>query len=385
MAEVSVTVEKIHEIKEHPNADRLELAIIGGDGGYQCCVQKGVWKAGDKCVYFPVDSVLPTKLEDAIFGKDAKVKLSKSRVKTIKLRGAISQGMAVPIDVINSAEGIKVLSHDPRTGLDVSKTLGVTKYEPPQKGSPTQGGRKATSRNANPHFDKYTNIQHLKKYPEILKGEQVVAFEKIHGTNFRAGWVKFHPETWWERLKYKFGLGPKWKFVYGSHNVQLQGKYKDSNFYSKKLNMDVYSKIVRDYDLKNRLNPGEVIYGEIYGDGIQKNYCYGCKEDQHRLVVVDLKNNGDFISAKSLITWCTVKGFEFPPILFIGTFSMEAMDNRVSGPSRILHPESGKSSQRVREGLVVRPVDEKVGHCGRLVFKYLNPEYLLLKGNSEYH
>ena len=375
MADLKVKVELIHEIKVHPNADRMELAIIGGEGGWQCCIQKDKHNAGDRVVYFPVDSILPDELVDKIFGPDSKVKLSGNRVKTIKLRGALSQGLALPLDAVLDMD----MYGNVREGMDLTKKLGVTKYQPPTKGSPTSGIGRASKKNINPNFTKYTSINHLKNCPGILDGENVVAFEKIHGTNFRAGWVPSSPKNWWERLKKRFGKFPRWQFVYGSHNVQLQGKYKGSDFDSKKKSMDVYSKMVRKYALKEVMTYGEVLYAEIFGGGIQKNYTYGCKQDEHKMVVVDVKIKGNYLDYRPLIEWCDRKCLRYPPILYIGTWDQEGIDYVVEGPSVLC------DSQPVREGLVVRPVEEKFFHGGRVIFKYLNPDYLLLKGNSEHH
>src|SRR5574337_1686034 len=90
MSTLKVESVKIEQIHAHPNADRLEIAQIKG---WQCIVQKDRYKAGDLAVYIPIDSVLPETVESKLFPPDSKVKLSGSRVKTIKLRGIISQGM----------------------------------------------------------------------------------------------------------------------------------------------------------------------------------------------------------------------------------------------------------------------------------------------------
>jgi hypothetical protein len=67
MAELKVEVCKIDAIKDHPNADKLELAYIGGENGWQSCVQIGIHKVGDKVVYIPVDSILPMDVEKILF------------------------------------------------------------------------------------------------------------------------------------------------------------------------------------------------------------------------------------------------------------------------------------------------------------------------------
>ena len=77
----------IDEIVEHPNADALELGIVGG---WQVCVKKGEFKAGDKAIYAEVDAMLP--LDNPLFsfleGRNQYTVdgVNYSRVKTIKLR-----------------------------------------------------------------------------------------------------------------------------------------------------------------------------------------------------------------------------------------------------------------------------------------------------------
>src|ERR1019366_9382616 len=120
MSELKVTVEKIKSISPIPGADFLELV---GVLGWQCVTRKDAFKIGDSVVYIPIDSVLPEKLEAVIFGPDSKVKLSKHRVKTIKLRGAVSQGLVVSRELLNIVWTTE--------GFDLTKILGVTKYEAP--------------------------------------------------------------------------------------------------------------------------------------------------------------------------------------------------------------------------------------------------------------
>ena len=91
MNDFRVEVVEVDEVLEHPNADRLEIAKVKG---WQCVVGKDSFAAGDKGIYIPIESILPEELEAKIFGT-SKVKLSKHRVKTIRLRGAVSQGLLV--------------------------------------------------------------------------------------------------------------------------------------------------------------------------------------------------------------------------------------------------------------------------------------------------
>jgi len=259
MSELKVEIVEIAEINNHPNADRLDLATIKG---WQCVAQKGVYKQGDKAIYFPIDSVLPIEIETKIFGPNSKVKLSKSRVKTIKLRGAISQGLITPLHLFDIPE-------DTAIGTDLTKKFKITKYEPPKRGGGNVcgGGVRATKKQTNPHFRKYTSIENFKNYNKVFTPEDdVIVTEKIHGTNFRAGYVKGY--SLWYKIKSFFGFGGANEFVFGSHNVQLQQKMLVKTYYDK----NVYAEAVKKYDLKNKIPKNMVIYGEIYGDGIQKNY-----------------------------------------------------------------------------------------------------------------
>src|SRR5450755_4251106 len=87
MSSLIVEVSKIDAVTSHANADALELAVIKG---WQCVVPKGKFKAGDRVVYVPVDSVMPDALAEAM---NITKYLSKGRVRCAKLRGEPSFGV----------------------------------------------------------------------------------------------------------------------------------------------------------------------------------------------------------------------------------------------------------------------------------------------------
>ena len=73
----------------------------------------------------------------------------------------------------------------------VTQTLGVTKYEPPAPPQNMQGVA-VKPKKTNPYFEKYTDIDNIKRHPDVFSEDiYVVATEKIHGTNFRAGYVRY--------------------------------------------------------------------------------------------------------------------------------------------------------------------------------------------------
>ena len=126
MSTFAVTVERIGRVWAHDNADRLEMASLEGKD-YYFIIGKGEFQAGDVVIYFPIDSVLPQWICEAL-GLGGKLAGSEqNRVKTVRLRGNLSQGVVASPQVFASvldAAGLQV-------GADVTEPLGVTKYEPP--------------------------------------------------------------------------------------------------------------------------------------------------------------------------------------------------------------------------------------------------------------
>ncbi len=366
-----VEVATIKAIEPHPNADKLELATVFG---WQCVVQKGRYQPGDIVVYIPIDSVLPSALEERIFGPDSKVKLHNHRVKTIKLRGAISQGLVVD----RGTCGVETAE----PGDNVTKELGITKYEPPAAGFQQHLGTPPKTSYKNPFFKTYTKFPNYKYYTDLFRADEHVVFtEKIHGTNFRAGWVPFHANTMWRKILKFFKLAPEWVFVYGSHNVQISEKPDYKGFYEK----NVYAEMVVKYDLKNRIPKGRVIYGEIFGEGIQKGYDYGIKG--HDLVLFDImdttkaKENGEF----EYLNYYDFRNevdhvlkMKRVPQLFEGLYGNADVQKLIDGNS-VMAP-----SQKVREGAVVKTVYETSSIIGRKALKIINPEYLL-SDPTEFH
>lgn len=366
MSQLKVEVVAIEAIETHPNADRLELAKVLD---WRIVVQKGTYKAGDLAVFFPVDSVLPCDIEATLFPADSKIRLNKSRIRTIKIRGAVSQGMLVNPATLKLG--------NVKLGTDLTAKLKVEKYEPPTEKSPqASGGGKSTWRQTNPNFRKYTSIENGKNYPTLFaEGEQVSITEKLHGTNFRAGYVPFFADTWWKKIKKFFGFAPKFEFVFGSHNVQLQSRLLYKGYYS----TNIYAEAVMKYDLHKKLGYGWVVYGEIVGEGVQKNYHYDCLSGERRLVLFDIAYNGVYVNADIFRDAVTALGLEVVPELYNGPFNLDAAKALTKGNS-VYAP-----GQKVREGVVVKPIVEQQTYMGRKVLKLISEDYLLKDNGDEWH
>ncbi len=377
MSECITKVEKILKVEAHPNADRLELATCRG---WNCVVPKGVYTSGDMCVYIPIDSILPEQLEATLF-EGSKVQLTKHRVKTIRLRGAISQGLIASSEIIYEYLGRHGKHVKLKEGLELTDLLGISKWEPPApKFQSFQGGKQASKKQTNPFFSKYTSLENIKNYPQVFQPEDmVIATEKIHGTNFRAGWVPVYADTLWKKVKKFFRALPAYEFVYGSHNVQLQNHDKNAKvFYDN----NIYYQATVKYNLKNILKKGEVLYGEIYGSGVQGGYDYGLK-DEKNVVFFDLKiitkEDSKWADYDDLFLLCTAGRLPLAPVLFKGKFEDIDSEKLFQGHSIL------SSKQKTREGFVVGSIKEETSYMGRKKLKYINPEYLLRKGNTDYH
>lgn len=383
-----VEVVKIDAIDKHPNADRLQLAKISG---WQVVVGLNNFQPGQLALYIPVDSVLPNSLEMRLFPVGSKITLKKGRVRSIRIRGQMSQGMIISLNDLTgeliAAGNLDMLAEGgyPQyaPGDDYAEILGVSKYEPPE---PEFGGGQGTrakvaSKNQiNPNFKKYTDIENIKWYTDVFQpGEMVYISEKMHGTSARYGYVPRHYEGVLAPLKSavmnflaKWNIVDAQQFIFGSRRVQLHTG-SNKSWYKE----DVYSKILLQEDIEAKLQPGECVYGEIVGHAIQKNYTYGCKEGEHRFFVYDVMVDGKWLDYPAFVRWCGDRKFTPVPKLYVGPWSQEVHALHRDGESTV-------GGQKIREGVVIKSVVDGESICGRKVLKSISDAYYL-EDNSDYH
>jgi RNA ligase (TIGR02306 family) len=346
----------------HPNADRLEILRFEmkgiGETTYEVVSQKGTFQVGDLASYFSVDCLLPTSHPDFRFlteRPDGKGKET-YRLRAARLRGVFSQGLLVPCPSGKSF------------GEDVAKHFGVTYYSPPEVGSaftPGQPGKKPKKQ----PFPIY-GVDSLKKLPRLFEeGEPVVVTEKIHGTNFRFGWVR----------RKLLGIPFGWKFVVGSHRTIKEPG--DGSYYGE----DLYTTAAERMGLaeKTKLYKGHTFYGELYGlthggANIQ-DLTYGRKDTG--LVIFDvLDDKGKWFDPFMRMNLCAelaldhapvisgpLKAEECPANLLFDLFFLEDLKALADGPS-LLAPK------QIREGVVVESVTGP-----RRKAKFVGQGYLLRK------
>jgi RNA ligase (TIGR02306 family) len=149
------TIEKILEVNVHPNADKLSLAKVNG---WQVCIKKDEYKQGDFCVYVTVDSIVNDCAQYEF------LRNKHFRIKTMKLRGAISQGIIFPLSIITEfGNDLNSIWNGSDVGIEVSNLIGINHYEKPI--SPQLAGHAKGHR---PSWIRKTDEDNIKSNPGIL-------------------------------------------------------------------------------------------------------------------------------------------------------------------------------------------------------------------------
>jgi RNA ligase (TIGR02306 family) len=355
----------VTEIRAIEGADNIELAIVGG---WNAIVKKGEINAGSLVAIATTDAVIPQELSDKM-GVTSYLRKGQ-RVRTVKLRGVYSECLIIPITHVK-ASSIK-------EGKDLMGELGITKYEPPVKQIQLSSGRKIKYKD-NPNFGVYYKFPNLKNVTGMFtEKDRVEITRKLHGTNARYGIVKKNKLSFMDKVKRFFGN--EWagyEYVYGSHNVE---KGSDSQgFYD----TDVWRTVAEKYKIKEALwdfvrahyrdviGSGVILYGEIYGAGIQKNYDYGLKDIE--FAGFDLVVNGKYEPAiSSRLSIKNLLKLPYVEVLYKGLWSQEIQDSFVFN-NFIELPLSPKLPLVPHEGIVIKHIS---GERNK-VAKVINPDYLI--------
>lgn len=354
-------IAKINEIKPIEGADNIEQAIIGG---WNCIIQKNQYAEGSLVVIATTDAVIPQELSDAM---NVTNYLRKGqRVRTVKLRGVYSECLIIPLKYIPRSTEIF------NEGKDMMEVMGITKWEPPVKTIQLASGRKIRYQD-NPNFHVYYKFPNLKNVQGMFTEEDEVEItRKIHGTNARYGIVKKKSLSVWDKIKKFLRLADKWidyEFVVGSHNVEKgsdsQGFYDTNVWYDIEKRYEIKKKLWEYVKGSEDIGEGVILYGEIYGKGIQKGYEYGL--DEIRFAVFDIKDAGKYM-CPSVSRQVTEKALELPyvEVLYYGKWSQEIQDkytfnNFIPGTKT---PE---------EGIVIKYYTGE----RQKVAKVINPDYLI--------
>ncbi len=331
------TIRQISDLSPIEGADKIELATVGG---WKVVVAKDVGhKVGDLVVYCEIDSFLPIRDEFEFLRKSSYKKMSDGtegfRLKTIRLRGQISQGLILPISVLNPPDSNIYVT--PFEGLDVTEMLEIVKYEPP---IPAELAGKV--KGLFPSFLRKTDeerIQNLTSEYEEFKKHKFYVTEKLDGSS-----ATFY---------YKDGV-----FGVCSRNLELL-----------ETEGNTFWKVARELDLENKMRDFGVnisVQGELIGEGIQGNP-YKIKGQTVRffnLFDIDLQEYHSFNMMKSTLM---IMGLEMVPVVdeyFTLPDTVEELLNYADNKS-LLNPDFD------REGVVIRTLDRRVS------FKVISNKFLI--------
>jgi RNA ligase (TIGR02306 family) len=326
------TIRKISIIEPIEGADKIELATVDG---WKVVIAKDVGhKVGDLVVYCEIDSFLPIRDEFEFLRKSSYKKISDGsegfRLKTIRLRGQISQGLILPISVIADEQSLI-------EGTDVTSKLGIVKYEPPV---PAELSGKV--RGLFPSFLKKTDeerIQNLLQSYESFKNETFYVTEKLDGSS----------ATYYLRNS-EFGVC--------SRNLDLIET--DGN---------TFWKVARELDLENKLKKlGDnlSLQGELIGEGIQGNP-YKIKGQTVRFFNMYDIELGEYFSISKMLINLDIMNLNSVPVLYMNF----KLPSTVQDLLDFADSKSELNKDFDREGIVIRTHDKKIS------FKVISNKFLL--------
>lgn len=324
------SIQKIKEIEAIEGADAIEKAYVLG---WQLVIRKGEFSVGDLCVYCEIDSIMPDKPEFEF------VRAKGNRIKTIRLRGQISQGICFPLSVL--PEGTEMTE-----GLDVTDILGVTKFEPPIPAN-LAGTVKGMFPSFIPKTDE-TRVQVLEKVLTAYAGTVCYVTEKLDGSS-----VTFYLKDG------EFGVC--------SRNLDLE--------FSEDNSMWKFAIANKLEDKLKALNRNLALQGEIIGEGIQKNKYKLKGQSIYFFNIFDI-DAYSYFSLQKVKALLGDLDLNMVPVLE-ENYLLESNVEALVAKSKL---KSVLNKDTIAEGIVIRPVEEKIDRNvmqGRMSFKAINPDFLI--------
>jgi RNA ligase (TIGR02306 family) len=340
----------VNAVEPIPNADAIEKIRVLG---WWVVVKKGEHKTGDKVVYCEIDSLLPEKPEFE-FLRASSFKSAQTdpeggvilpagfRIKTVRLRGQVSQGICFPLSILPPGTPTDEES-------DVTDLIGVQKWEPPP--SIGMGGRvKGHFPGFLPKTDE-TRVQVLERALERHRGKTFYVTEKLDGTSFTAF-----------LRKGQFGVCGRNQWMDETDEGNIHARAARGLRLEEKLRQ-----------ARERLGFDLAVQAEVIGPGIQKNK-YGLKAITLRVFNVLNVDAYRLLDHQDMLK--VLEEIEVESVPQLGAI---VLNHTVDELIAFSEGKSALNPQIQREGVVLRPLveeyDEDIG--GRLSFKAINPKFLL--------
>lgn len=346
MSAFAVTVERIGRVWKHENADLLEMASLEGKE-YDFVVGKGDFVPADVVVYFPVDSILPEWICSTLNLTGKLAGREKNRVKTVRLRGNISQGVVCsPRQLAPAINGETAL----QVGDDVTDLLGVTKYEPPL--IPSHWGTLAQLPSYVSAYD-IESAQNFTDIVELLMDEPCFITEKLEGSHWSAT------------------IYPDGEVAVCQRNHRILSVEGGEHDWHKVLRTQGLGDALRAMLHDRADSRALTLRGEMLGPGVQSNI-YGLKN--HEVRVFDIEIDQQSVNAALFLELTSAYGIQTVPVLASGVtlrawLNGKTLKEASNGPSAL--------AERLREGVVIKPMAERRDErLGRVFVKQRSPEYL---------
>lgn len=333
------SVQYVHHITPIEGADRIECVHVLG---WQCVANKGQFQVGDHCVYFEVDSFLPV-CDRFEFLRSSSYKKSEVlgegfRLKTLKFRGQISQGLVQPLSILPEGEY--------ELGTDVTELLGIRKWEIEER--VTSSG---TVIGDFPYGITKTDELRVQSYPDLINEFKATPAyyisTKMDGTSVTMYWKDGN-----------FGVCGR-NYEYEDNDKCAMWKY-------------AHEHKIEEYLRENNI-PDVAIQGEFCGAGIQKNRLKLVKPEWYVFTVINMET-GRRYPLSQMQELCKKLGLKMVPVEEQGEIfpynSVEELLERARGKY---------ASGMNKEGIVIRPVEPVYSRTieGPLSMKVLNNDYLL--------
>lgn len=342
-----VTVRKVASLRAIPGADAIECASVEG---WDVVVKKGEFQPGDSCVFFEIDAFLP--LADARYAFLAKNKITWNdaegiRLRTIKLRGQISQGLILPLASFPEITEAATLSPQALRELDFSERLGIQKWE-----APVPASLAGEIEGAFPSVIRKTEQERIQNLPGLLTDQADLEFEvtvKLDGSSMTVfhhdGVVGVCGRNWWFRETAGNSL---WRVARESRLV------------------DALAAFPRNLALQ----------GEIIGAGIQGNPEQLKGQAFHLFDVYDIDRQA-YLGREErgqVVRELRALGATLDEVPFLETTSLAKFGGDLA---QVLAYAEGPSlnPQTLREGVVFKRLD------GSFSFKAISNSYLLKHGD----
>lgn len=364
------TIQKVQALHEIKGADFIEICQING---WQCVTKKGEVKLNDLVVYFEIDSFLPDNDYFSFLPKKTTYEGKQGyRLKTIKLKKALSQGLVLPLshfkNHLSSLTNMK-------EGDDVTAILDVIKYdneqqEYSQRPSLKAGKARGSFPSQIPKTDQ-PRIQNLVTYFSTMTDEEFEETLKLDGSSMTCYKIAYIP-TRWEKFKSFFGF--KYQdnhFGVCSRNLELKRTANNVQTFDNQGKVSVYDQsdfwaTAIKYDLESKLPVGYAIQGELIGPRIQANHEKVSELEFYCFDVFNI-NTGSYLLPQDRREFCALHNIPHVPVISTHSTPLQL------GLEDLLKHVEGQSMNpgTVSEGRVYKHVSKPI------TFKAISNLYLL--------